>query len=285
MPAMPDRRASSTDLAPDVTAQPLAPAPRPAGPLKAGFTAGLKAPFQGVRFLARRPDLWLLSMVPATIAVVVAALLASASVAWLPGLASRLVGPASTWYGNLGATIAAVGLTVLGVLLSVALALLLAQPLSGPALERLARAVELDMGAPPRPVVPIWREIGRSAIGSLLGLCAGLPVLAVLTVVSLVFPVTAWVTFPLQILVSGLMVTWDLMDYPFTVRGWSLRHRLAWLRNHLPAVVGFGLSLGVLLLVPCVHVLLLPAGTAGATWLYCTSRSTPPNTDTLRNAQ
>jgi len=285
MPAMPDPRASSTDLAPDVTAPPLARVPRPAGPLKVGFLTGLKAPFKGVGFIARRPDLWLLSMVPATIAIVVTAVLGSASIAWLPGLASRLVGPASSWYANAGATIASIALTVLGVLLSIALALALAQPLSGPALERLASAVELDMGAPPRPIVPIWRELGRSAIGSLLGLCTGLPVLAVLTILSLIFPVTAWITFPLQILVYGLMVTWDLMDYPFTVRGWSLRHRLAWLRAHLPAVVGFGLSLGIVLVVPCVHVLLLPAGTAGATWLYCTSRSTPPSTDTLRNAE
>jgi len=275
MPATPDRHASPTNQALDVTAQPLRPAPRTQDPRKVGFAAGLKAPFKGVGFIARRPNLWLLSMVPATIAIVVAALLGSAAIAWLPGLPSRLVGPASTWYGNVGATVVSIALTVIGVLLSIALAMLLAQPLSGPALERLARAVELDMGAPPRPVVPFWRELGRSAIGSLLGLCAGLPVLAVLTVMSLVLPVTAWVTFPLQILVSGLMVTWDLMDYPFTVRGWSLRRRLAWMRDHLPAVVGFGLSLGIVLLVPCVHVLLLPAGTAGATWLYCTSRRIP----------
>jgi CysZ protein len=275
MPATPDRHASPTNQALDVTAQPLRPAPRTQDPRKVGFAAGLKAPFKGVGFIARRPNLWLLSMVPATIAIVGAALLGSAAIAWLPGLPSRLVGPASTWYGNVGATVVSIALTVIGVLLSIALAMLLAQPLSGPALERLARAVELDMGAPPRPVVPFWRELGRSAIGSLLGLCAGLPVLAVLTVMSLVLPVTAWVTFPLQILVSGLMVTWDLMDYPFTVRGWSLRRRLAWMRDHLPAVVGFGLSLGIVLLVPCVHVLLLPAGTAGATWLYCTSRRIP----------
>jgi 4-amino-4-deoxy-L-arabinose transferase-like glycosyltransferase len=37
--------------------------------------------------------------------------------------------------------------------------------------------------------------------------------------------------------------------------------------DHPWAAIGFGLSLGIVFIVPCMQVLLLPAGTVGATWL------------------
>ncbi len=240
-----------------------------------GFGTGLKAPLRGVGFIARRADLWLLAAVPALVALAIAATLGTASVMWLPRLAAWLIGPTTTWYGEVGAAAASFALAALGVLLSIALALTFAQPLSGPALDRLALAMEQSIGAPTQPIVPFWRQAARSAGGALLGLAVGLPILAVLTVISFIVPLAAWVTFPLQLVVSGMMVTWDLMDYPFTIRGWTLTRRLAWMRANLPAALGFGLALGIVLLIPCVHVLLLPAGTVGATWLYHQSPKPP----------
>lgn len=246
-------------------------------PAKPRFVDGLRAPLQGVSFIVRRPDLWLLAAVPGLVAVTVAGALSGASIGWLPKLAEWLIGPTTTWYADLGAALAAIGLTAVGVLLSIVLGLAMAQPLSGPALERLAVAMEADMGAAPRPVVPFWRSVSRSAGGALLGLAIGIPILVILTIISLVVPVAAWVTFPLQLLVSGVMVTWDLMDYPFTVRGWTLARRAAWMRAHVPAVLGFGVSLGIVLVIPCVQVLLLPAGSVGATWLYGRSTARSPS--------
>ncbi len=240
------------------------------------FRAGLVAPYRGLRFLMGRPDLWILALVPAAWAMLIGSVGSVAALEYVPDLVAWLFGSDGSWIAQAAVSAATFLATAMGVLLSVVLGLVLAQPLSGPALERLARAFEVELGAPERPIVPFWRQLGRSAGGVMIGLAFGLPVLLALVVLSLAVPATVWVTTPLKVLVVGMMVTWDLMDYPFTVRGWSLRMRAGWMRENLGAVVGFGLSLGVVIIVPCVHVLLLPIGAVGATFLYYERRGRLP---------
>jgi len=254
---------------------------RPSTPLvdvttTSAFRAGLAAPLRGFRFLARRPDLWLLCLVPAAWALLISGAGSAAAIKYLPPFASWLFGTGGSWAAQAAISVASFLITALGVLLAVVLGLVLAQPLSNPALERLVRAFELDLGAPERPIIPLWRQMGRSAGGVLIGLTFGLPVLLALVVLTTVAPITVWVTTPLKLLVLGMMITWDLMDYPFTVRGWSLPMRARWMRDNLGAVIGFGLSLGIVLIIPCVGVLLLPIGTVGATWLYYERRAALP---------
>lgn len=252
------------------------PSTSPATVSTSAFRAGLAAPLRGFRFLLKRPDLWLLCVVPAAWAMLISGLGGTLAIKYLPAFVTWLFGAGGSWAAQAAISVASFVITSMGVLLAVVLGLVLAQPLSNPALERLARAFELDLGAPERPIVPLWRQMGRSAGGVLIGLAFGLPVLLVLFALTVVVPVTAWVTTPLKILVFGMMVTWDLMDYPFTVRGWSLPMRARWMRENLGAVVGFGLSLGIVLIIPCVGVLLLPIGTVGATWLYYERRGALP---------
>ncbi len=248
------RRALELDLAPE--------AERP------GFSDGFMAPMKGVSYIFRRPNLWPLAAVPFACFSLVSATLAALSIAFLPRLANWLVGPASTWYASAGSTLLAIGLAVAGALISCAIGLVFAQPLSGPALERLTRHFEDDIGASARPVVPFWRQAARSVGGMLVGWAVCVPLLVLLTLVTFFLPVLVWLTLPLKVTVFGMMVTWDLMDYPFTVRGWTVDRRVRWMYANLRAVIGFGFSLGLVMLVPCVQVLLLPAGAVGATWLY-----------------
>lgn len=253
---------------------------RPSPPARvsqaSAFRAGLAAPLRGFRFLSRRPDLWLLSLVPVAWALLIAGVGGTLAVKYLPPFMAWLFGSGGSWAAQTAISVAIFIVTATGVLLAIVLGLVLAQPLSGPILERLARAFEVEIGAPERPVVPLWKQMGRSAGGVLLGLTAGLPVILALVLLTMAVPVTVWVTTPLKILVFGMMVTWDLMDYPFTVRGWSLRMRAAWMRDNLGAVAGFGVSLGIVLIIPCLHLLLLPIGAVGATWLYHERRGALP---------
>lgn len=235
---------------------------------RGSWRAGLAAPFRGLSFLVRRPDIWWLAIIPSAWALVITVTLSTVAVRLLPSMVTGWMGNATAWYAQLGAAVAAVAVTVVGVLLSVVAGLVLAQPLSGPALERLSRHMEMALGVHDCPVVPFWRQVGRSAAAVLIGLGVGLPVLAVLSIVTFLVPPSVWITFPLKMVVLGLMVTWDLMDYPFSTRGWSLRLRARWMRQHVGAVLGFGLSLGLVFLIPCVQVLLLPVGAVGATWLF-----------------
>lgn len=233
----------------------------------AAFRAGLRAPLEGVRFLLRRPGLWPLSIVPAAAVILITSGLGTLSVLYLPDLVVRLTGKGAAWYEVAGVVALQVVSAGTGLLLSILLALVLAQPLSGPALEHLVRQMEKEIGAPAHPKVPLWKEMVRSASGAVLALAAVLPVLAILFVADLFIPFSWIVTFPLKLIVTGLAITWDLLDYPFSVRGWSLRLRLGWVGDNIGAALGFGISLALLFLIPCVQLLLLPAGAVGATWL------------------
>jgi CysZ protein len=226
-----------------------------------------------------------MSLVPSAWALVISGVGGTLAYKYLPTFVASLLGAGGSWAAQAAISVATFVVTALGILFAIVLGLILAQPLSGPILERLARAFEAEIGAPYRPIVPLWRQVGRSAGGVLIGLAAGLPVLLALVLITMAIPVTVWVTTPLKLLVFGMMVTWDLMDYPFTVRGWSLRMRATWMRENLAAVAGFGISLGIVLIIPCVGVLLLPIGAVGATWLYHDrARALPPADSELQTS-
>jgi CysZ protein len=67
----------------------------------------------------------------------------------------------------------------------------------------------------------------------------------------------------LSAVVSAFLVGWDFYDYPLARRGWTLSERLAFLRDDVWAVLGFGLWLSV----PFLQLVLLPLAVAGGTLL------------------
>ncbi len=63
-------------------------------------------------------------------------------------------------------------------------------------------------------------------------------------------------------------MAWDLLDYPFGLRGMRVRERLRFIRANFRAVLGFGACASLVLVIPGVGLLvLLPLGVAGATHL------------------
>jgi uncharacterized protein involved in cysteine biosynthesis len=148
----------------------------------------------------------------------------------------------------------------------------LAQPLSGFALESLAQKQELALGGkrwPAQRVVPAAIRSLRVALSALL---VGLPVLGLLALVTFLFPPAGVVTIPLKFIVTGILAAYDLLDYPLSLRGHSVRERLVFVRTNFPAVLGFGVAMGALLMVPGAGLLLLPFGVAGATRMVVTSQ-------------
>jgi CysZ protein len=75
------------------------------------------------------------------------------------------------------------------------------------------------------------------------------------------------VTVPLKFLVGAWLLAWNFLDYPLSVRGCGVRHRLRWVFTHFGAVTAFGLVWAMLLIVPGIFLLILPMGVAGATRL------------------
>ena len=60
----------------------------------------------------------------------------------------------------------------------------------------------------------------------------------------------------------------DYVDWPAARRNWSVGDRVAFTRRQLPAVAGFGTGVWVLLFIPLVNLLFMPAAVAGGTMLF-----------------
>lgn len=232
-----------------------------------GFGAGVGSIFAGLKFVTSTPSVWPLAIVPVFFVIVITVVVGVAGAAFLPKLAVSLLGAwAHKGHGAL-AIVAKVLITALSIVIGAVVGFALAQPLSGPALEKIVRKMEGTLGAPTWPPTSILQDIWRSLEGVLLTTVLSLPLFAILFAIGFIFPPATIVTVPLKVALTGLMLAWDLCDYPLSIRGLPIVARITFLRRHLPAVFGFGLGVALLSLIPCALLLVLPIGAAGATKL------------------
>jgi CysZ protein len=216
-----------------------------------GFFAGVRALFGGVAFIVTTPSAWGWAMIP----VLVAGLLFGGG-----GALAIWGGTKLSEYLLLRIVCWAIGLVV-----AFFLAISLAQPLSGFALDAIARKQELALGGRTWPSQPTLTGALRSLRVTLTALAIGLPILAALALVTFLFPPAAVVTVPLKFIVTGVLAAYDLLDYPLSLRGRTVSDRLVFIRANFAAVLGFGVATAALLLIPGVGLFLLPFGVAGAT--------------------
>lgn len=242
--------------------------PEPASSLNPpGTSDGFRALFSGFAFIVGRPANWPLSIIPAAIALFLLCVLCYAAYRIVPAQIGHLIGPAKGSLSGMAHTALKVMATALAFLLSGLLAFALAQPLSGPALERLVRRAEAQIGVAPWPKTSILQDILRSLQSVLVGYALTLPILALLFLINVIFPPAAIVTVPLKLIVTALFIAWDLCDYPLSIRGLPIGRRLHILGRYPKAVLGFGAALALLSLLPCALLIVLPAGVSGAAHL------------------
>ncbi|MDB4938457.1 MAG: Sulfate transport system protein cysZ [Labilithrix sp.] len=231
-----------------------------------GFFAGVRAFFGGLGFVVGTPSAWGWALIP----VLVATLLfggAGALAIWGGSeLSQRVIGDgASGAWSSIGVWTLRILFWAIGVVVAFVIAMSLAQPLSGFALDAIARKQEVALGGRTWPDQPFAAAALRSLRVTLTALVIGLPILAILAVITFVFPPAGVVAVPLKFVVTGVLVAYDLLDYPLSLRGHSVGDRLSFIRRNFPAVLGFGVATAALLLIPGVGLLLLPFGVAGAT--------------------
>jgi CysZ protein len=227
---------------------------------------GVRAFFRGVAFTIQTPPVWPLALVPIATATALTAGFGFACVKWIPPAISNAIGA----HGALGTALSIlvqVSATGVALLLAILLAIALAQPLSGVALEAIVRRQEQVLGMPPRPEAGFWTSVTGSLSSLLLGVAISAPIFVVLVIVTWAFPPAAFVTVPLKLLVLAAVLAWDLCDYPLSMRGVPLSKRTSLMARDPGAVLGFGAALALVSLVPCGLFLILPAGVAGATHL------------------
>jgi CysZ protein len=232
-----------------------------------GFFAGVRALFGGVGFVVTTPSSWGWAMIPVAVGGLLFA--GAAALAFWGGdaLAAHLLGSGDRGWSTVGAWAIRILVWVVGGVLAFVLAMSLAQPLSGFALEALARKQELALGGRAWPEQPWLAGALRSLKVTLTALAVGAPLLGLLALITVLIPPAAVITVPLKFLVAGLLAAYDLLDYPLSLRGRGVRDRLAFIRENFAAVLGFGVATAALLLVPGLGLLLLPFGAAGATRL------------------
>lgn len=229
-----------------------------------GFLDGLKAFFGGIGFIVGRPSTWGWAMIPVFVAGVLFSGSAAAAIWGGSQAAEHFVTDTGGWSWA-GVWTLKILFGIVGVLLAFLIAISLAQPLSGFALDAIARKQELALGGRSWPDQPFFPALLRSLRVTLTALLVSLPILAVLSVITFLIPPAAVVTIPLKVIVAGVAITYDFIDYPLGLRGHGVRSRASFLRTHFGATLGFGLAASAVLLLPGIGLLLLPFGVAGAT--------------------
>ena len=182
-------------------------------------------------------------------------------------MSAWLIGSDPSTWGQIGYWGLMIALCVVGLPAAVLLALSLAQPFSGFALESIAHAQEFALTGTAASKVSFLAAMVSTTKAVVIALLVGGTLLAILFVISFFFPPAAVVTVPLKVLVCGWMLAWDFIDYPLGMRGVGLEGRFAWVGRNFAAFTLFGALWALLVVVPGVVLLVLPMGVAGATRL------------------
>jgi CysZ protein len=231
-----------------------------------GFFDGAAAPFRGLGFVIGTPSVWPWAAIPSIVLIAIASGVGWGGVALAQHVTAAWVASASGWVVA-GGWVLRVVLWLTAVALGLVIGLGLAQPLSGPALDKIVEAQERALGRPPHPPQPLLASALRALRTSLVSIALTLTAVIGLSLIELAAPPAALVTTPLKFLISALVIAWDLIDYPLGLRGRGVRDRFAWIKANLGPAMGFGVSLAIVFMIPCAGFLLLPAGVAGATRL------------------
>jgi CysZ protein len=242
----------------------------PFGPGRAeavvGLFRGVAAFFGGVGWVVTTPRIWPRAIVPVTTALALIAALGVLGVRGATALTHRALGD------GLGAGFVGVLLALAALVLALVVGVAFAQPLSGWALDGIVHVQEHDLGIAPARRPPFLTTMLGSLGSAVLGLALGVPLIVLLTLAGWLFPPAALVTIPLKAVIAGLLLAWDLLDYPLASRGLGVGARLRWCAGHLGAFTGFGLAALLLFAVPGIGLLALPCGVAGAVRLVASER-------------
>jgi CysZ protein len=165
-------------------------------------------------------------------------------------------------------------LLILGVAMvaSLLVAALAANVVAAPFNDALSEAVEeIETGTPGPPfsIGALLREVVRTLRVETGKLAIYLVVMGPLFVLSYLVPGVGQVVYTLfGVFFTMTYFAVDYVDWPASRRGLGLRDRIAFFRAHKASMLGFGAGVWVLLLIPFVNLLFMPAAVAGGTRLF-----------------
>jgi CysZ protein len=228
---------------------------------------GMHAVFGGLWFVVVTPRVWGYSLVPALMLVILGCGLSGFAYWGAHALTDALMPQPDGFWAHLGAWTLFILLTLAALFAALLLAIVLAQPLSGFALEAVSLAQERALIGRNAPHSSFLTALWTSTRATLVMLVVGGIVNAILFLVAFFFPPAAVFTAPLQFMVGGWLLAWNFLDYPLSLRGLGVIARLRWSVHHFEEFTVFGVLWAALLFVPGLFFLILPMGVAGATRL------------------
>jgi CysZ protein len=228
---------------------------------------GLEAFGGGISFVIVTPRVWGHALVPVAMLFLLSCGTFGLILWGAHHLSAWLIGSFPGTWGHIGYWGLMIALGVVGLPVAVLLALSLAQPFSGFALESIAHAQEIVLTGTAAPRASFFAALVSTTKAVIVALLIGGSQLAILFLISFFFPPATVVTVPLKVVVCGWMLAWDFIDYPLGMRGIGLEGRFAWVGRNFAAFTLFGVLWALLVVVPGVVLLILPMGVAGATRL------------------
>ena len=247
-----------------------------------GFFAGLSYPIRGARFvylehggLAR---LWIPPLAIVTVLLGAVTWLAIDHHAalfealWASPQGESWLDQALRGVHWLASSLFAILLVLAGALVVLLTSSVIAAPWNdalSAAVERIATAGTSSAAAASHPL----RDAVRSAAFAALLLAGDLASVSVLFAVGWLIPVLGPVLqATLGFLITAFFLALENADLAAARHGLSLRERIGHARRHLPSVLGLGSAIWVLMLVPLLNLLLVPAAVAGATLWFIDTR-------------
>ncbi|MDH3201800.1 MAG: EI24 domain-containing protein [Myxococcales bacterium] len=250
-----------------------------------GFARGLTYAFRGMRFVYfQHPSLaryWVFPILITAIALfgvfyVTGSYyddLGNALWSWFPDSWSEATGWVATlltvlrWFINL---LMGLLLVVFGLVLVVILSSVIAAPFN----DALSEAVEQILTGEPAPPFSFKRmvaDIVRTIRLELLKVLIYVAVVGPMFVASFLIPGIGQIISLVGFALTAIYLGVDYVDWPAARRDWSVADRVAFARQRLAAVAGFGTGVWVLLFVPVVNLFFMPAAVAGGTMLFVAS--------------
>ncbi|WP_189452083.1 EI24 domain-containing protein [Streptomyces abikoensis] len=235
------------------------------------LVTGMSYLAKGQRWVGRNRRQWGFGLLPGLITLVgyaaaltVLVLRADDVVDWATPFAD---GWGSPWLGLFRGALTALffgGCLLLALLSFTAVTLLVGQPFY----EALSERVDLtEGGSAPSSGLPLWRELWISARESLAVLVRAALWGVLFFALGFVPFVGQTVVPAIGFCVSGFFLTEELTAVALQRRRVALKERLELLRSRKLLVLGFGVPLTLLFLLPLVAVFVMPGAVAGATLL------------------
>lgn len=235
------------------------------------FLTGLRLLGQGFARYGRQPRLLLLGALPAVITCALFGVAWTFLIIYIDEIAA-----AATWFADdwsqfwrgliefgAGAAIL-VAAALLSALTFTALTLLIGDPFY----EVISEKIEDGLGGTPGAVdLPWYRTLWPNLVDSIRLILLGIVLAIPLFLLGFV-PVVGQTVVPvLNALVGGWLITLELTGIPFNRRGLRLADRRKILRANRAMAFGFGIPVFLVLLIPLVAIIVIPAAVSGATLL------------------